>query len=260
MSALDAAYAGQVCRLRDGLLSVIDRTWAGLPAYRDGDATQFISSTARRVEAVQQEVANLTGAYFGRSARVSVPRFTASTEALRHISTAVLLNRAFVEVRTVLSKGGSFQAAQKAGRSRLLSVVGTNLQLAKTHAARAAMVETGARFYERTLTGRENCALCVIASTQRYRRGDLMPIHPGCDCHVRPLSKDPGRQVINRERLEEIHAAVESHFGGSDRGARVIDGLSDRSDYLDLIAVRDHGEIGPVLTWRYQRFTAAADL
>ena len=82
----------------------------------------------------------------------------------------------------------------------------------------------GIRAYRRVLTGRENCALCLVASTQRYWVEDLLPIHPGCDCNVQPLP--PGMedsQVIDQDLLERAHAAVEDRYGSYAPDARGID-------------------------------------
>ena len=119
------------------------------------------------------------------------------------------------------------------------------MQLAKVRASRQSMrgyPEEG-QFYRRVLTGRENCALCVVASTQRYYRGDLLPIHPGCDCGVQPLP--PGlavNQVIDEDLLEQVHQITADRLGVSDRGGRT-------PDYRKLLTVSEHGEYGPTLSW-----------
>ena len=85
--------------------------------------------------------------------------------------------------------------------------------------------------------------MCVVASTQRYHRGDLMPMHPGCDCGVQPLP--PGlaaSQVIDEDLLEQVHQITADRLGVSDRGGRT-------PDYRKLLTVREHGEYGPTLSW-----------
>jgi hypothetical protein len=92
-----------------------------------------------------------------------------------------------------------------------------------------------------------------VASTQRYHKGDLLPIHPGCDCGEMPLygTDDPG-QIINQQRLDATHEAVEARFGEFDRSAREI-------DYRNIM-VADHGEMGPVLTWKKHNSVKLAGL
>src|SRR3546814_20241866 len=95
-----------------------------------------------------------------------------------------------------LSAGGSLAEAVRAGGNRLRSIAATNLQLAKTHTA-ARMGR--APFYRRVLTGAENCALCVLASTQRDRLWDLLPLHPGVACNVEETIAANPPQVHNPE-------------------------------------------------------------
>jgi len=83
----------------------------------------------------------------------------------------------------------------------------------------------------------------VVASTQRYYRGDLLPIHPGCDCGVQPLP--PGlavNQVIDEDLLEQVHQVTADRLGVSDRSGRT-------PDYRKLLTVSEHGEYGPTLSW-----------
>jgi len=64
-------------------------------------------------------------------------------------------------------------------RAKLLGL--TDVELAVTHTVRERLAdEPRYRFYRRVLTGMESCGLCVVASTQRYRKRDLLPIHPNC--------------------------------------------------------------------------------
>jgi hypothetical protein len=112
----------------------------------------------------------------------------------------------------------------------------------------------GATFYRRRMTGTGNCALCTIASTQRYRVAELMPIHPGCHCEPEPLpgNKDPGH-VIDEQLLKDAHDAIARDIGQSDAGGRA-------PDYRHLIITREHGEYGPLLAVRRQNFTGPDDV
>uniref|UniRef100_UPI001D0D1143 hypothetical protein n=1 Tax=Klebsiella pneumoniae TaxID=573 RepID=UPI001D0D1143 len=86
----------------------------------------------------------------------------------------------------------------------------TDLQLAKTHQARSSFNRSGVQFYRRVLTGNENCALCVIASTMRYRKNSLMPIHPGCDCDIDVIPPGMDFDTISTELLNETHDQVKA--------------------------------------------------
>lgn len=267
VSRLDAAFDKQTLDVRKRVLSYALRAWDGMPSYHDADFERFVERVVPRIEAGQKLTAEITDAYVARvvadelasgiSRGVVAP---VTTEALRGVAAADVYHRPFSSVYAGLGAGKPLGSAVKAGKNRLMKIVSTNMQLAKTHSSRQAMQRSGAVMFQRVLTGRENCALCTIASTQRYWVKDLLPIHPGCDCNVKPLTGDPKKQVINRTKLEQVHDAVEAEFGGTDRGARFITGRNDRSDYLDLIVDQEHGELGPTLTWRHQNFDGPAEV
>ncbi|WP_146067347.1 hypothetical protein [Arthrobacter sp. SX1312] len=257
---LDANYRRQVGAVRARVLAYAERQWGGLGSYRDADYEMLVAQLVPRVEAGQQRIADLTDAYIRQVSELELKQavrtgsaIAASTAALRGVDAATVYQRPFNTVYTKLGEGKSLTAAAAAGGARLTDIVGTGLQLSKTHAARDTMSRSRFTAHRRVLTGRENCALCVIASTQRYNRGDLMPIHPGDDCDVKPYFGED-KQVIDRDLLEQTQAAIEQEFGDSDRGARILDGRNERSDYLDLIVANQHSEIGPIIGWRSQHF------
>lgn len=113
------------------------------------------------------------------------------------------------------------------------------------------------RGYRRVLSSNPNhCALCVLASTRRYRRGNLMAIHPGCGCTVAPIFsvEDPG-PVLDGSTAQEIHNIIRRDLGDKYEdasGGRLADsGVL----YRDIVVTNDHGELGPVLGVRGQHFT-----
>lgn len=157
------------------------------------------------------------------------------------------------EVEARLAEERPLTKAVAAGerRARLLGI--TDLELAEREAVRQVLVTdprtSEIEYYRRVLTGDENCGLCVVASTQRYRKAELLPIHPGCDCVSEPLP--PGQadgQVVDEQLLDAAHDAIKARFGISDRSGREI-------DYRKILLVREHGELGPVLTVAKHRFT-----
>lgn len=261
-------YNDAVFQVRARVEAFARTAWLTAGSWRDDDIDRLVRLLVPKVQAGQIQTAQLTAAYLAAvqtartGARVAaVPVARELVTAARGVPAAEVYRRPAVTMYAALSKGALVSAAIDQGAKRLVSLVATDMQLAKTTQARRSFEGSGFEFMRRTLTGRENCALCAIASTQRYRVQELMPIHPGCDCGVDTVEagRDPG-QVIDRERLELIHSTIEAQFGGTDRGARYLDGWNDRSDFLDLITVREHGEIGPVLTWRDQHFTSKADI
>ncbi|WP_433253201.1 hypothetical protein ACQPYK_09405 [Streptosporangium sp. CA-135522] len=136
--------------------------------------------------------------------------------------------RPFHRLWTDLSKGKRYNDAVQAEASRLAKSIETDLQLASRSAAQAAM-EADERIvgYKRVLSDKPNhCPLCVVAATNTYSRGDLMPIHPACGCSVDPVYEGSnGSHFLDDEVSNAYKRALEA---GS-------------------IAVSDHGEYGPYL-------------
>lgn len=264
--ALIRAEQSQRMLIRERLVDYTTATWNSLGSWRDADIQRFVDRILPRVLAGQKSVAGLTDAYLARVLGSS-PVGTIDTSALRGVDPSEVYQRPAVAMRTALSQGKSFTDALAAGAARLASLVVTDLQLANTHQASEVLGSSGAAGFRRTLTGNEDCALCVIASTQRYHRGNLLPMHPGCDCGVAPLKGgEPVPQVIDSALLNATHQQVAEFTGTSDAGARDLGNGKKTSsgksvsDYTDLIITREHGELGPVLAWRGQTFTSAADL
>lgn len=243
------AYQGQVAAVRSQVLSFAERLWGGLSAWRDADIDRLVTALVPVSLGGQQRIAALTDAYMTAMATAAglpvppsgTPASRVTGEVLRGVPPAEVYRRAGVTVWTKLSEGQRLTDAVSAGRARLIDVVATDLQLAKTKTAHAYMArDRTIRGYRRTLTGSENCRMCVVASTQRYHKRDLMPIHPGCDCGVTPIrgGADPG-QVIDPALLDRMRQQATDEFGD----------LDPRN-----VMVRDHGEIGPLLTVRGQHF------
>jgi len=254
LDALADAYDAQVHQIRSRLEAFGKEYWKTLPHYRDSAIEEMIEAIVPRVVAGQLQTAEITRAYFAECARelgwkLNIPPVDAEeVTGSRGVDPRVVYQRPAKAVYGNLAKGTPLDKAVAAGQLRLLQLIGGDMQLSKRAQSRRSMQASGVQVYRRILTGRENCALCVVASTQRYWVEDLMPIHPGCDCNSGPLPPDynPGQQVIDEETLEQVHQIVEQRTGASDRGAR-------NPDYSKLLVTTEHGEYGPVLSWKETR-------
>lgn len=249
-SRLDAAYAAQVKAVRERVDSFTQARFAA-GEHRDADLERFVAEVVPVVLAARGQVSALTDAYLsrvltdllGRPVRARGP---IDTDLLRGVAATEVYARPFVEVRTKLAEGFAYDAAVSAGSARLTDIALADMQLAKRNTAQARLSDVdGVRGYRRTLTGSKNCSLCYLASTQFYHKGDLLPIHPGCDCGVQPIAA--GDRVQMDADLEATHEAVEDRLGDSDRGGRA-------PDYRKQLIVREHGELGPVLAVRGHHF------
>lgn len=263
-----AAYQALVKQVRTRVEAFVRATWAASPAYRDADVERLVSLLVPVVQAGQLQVASLTSAYIaGVSGAPAVPVDRDDVLAARGVAAAEVYRRPAVTVYTELAAGKPFVDAVKAGATRLVSLAMTDVQLAKVRQSRASYASTGVTYFRRVLTGNEDCALCVIASTQRYRKSDLLPIHPGCDCDTAPVKadEDPG-QVLDQALLDSVHEQVGRFTDYGDRGAREL-GIGKTSakgeelkDFTELIVTRQHGEYGPTLSWRRDEFAGPNDI
>jgi len=257
------AYNRLSARLVRGAGSRLASGFLALGSWRDEDFDRFLPLILSTMGGAKLTAARLQVAFYQQMAQIAGEPFSApeidpanyTTAALRNGATDIeVFRRPFVELYTALDKGKTVTQAINAGAQRISSIASTDVQLARRNAGfRARSRNDRIVGYARTLTGAENCALCYVASTQRYTRNDLLPIHPGCDCGEMPIygKQDPG-QVIDELRLNATHEAVEQRFGISDPGAR-------EPDYRQ-IAIREHGELGPMLTVADQNFTGPSQI
>lgn len=272
LDQLTAAHQTATAQIRDRSLAYTAALWDASPAYRDADIDRLIAQLVPQVQASQLATATLTNAYIGQAAKLAGTTALATVDRgaildFRGVPTADVYRRGAVTLYTALSNGSPFALAVGYGLDRMLDIVATNLQQAKARQAQRALEQSGFYGYRRVLTGLENCALCAIASTQRYSKSELMPLHPGCDCGIQPVREADGPgTVLDPDVLERTHALIDQKLGLSDRGARHL-GIDKRSsagkplsDYTDLIITNQHSELGPVLGWRSDKFTSAADI
>jgi hypothetical protein len=263
-AALVRAYDAVDVQIRAKVTTLVLQVFNGLGSWRDADIERFTAAVLPAVLGAQRQMGSLTDAYIramvadmiGAPVRPSGAAPPTGAALRGGTDPAEVYARPIRTVWRALADGKDMDAALAAARLRLWQLTTTDLQLAKDHAARQTMTDDHRVVgYRRVLKGSRSCGLCVIATTQRYHRENLMPIHPGCDCGIAPIvgDHDPG-QIINEPLLEGTHAAVQDRFGASGRTAR------DPIDYRDLLVTHEHGEIGPILSRKGDVFTGPGDL
>lgn len=250
--------------LRASMVQQLYAMWFSMPEYRDANVSEFMHLSMPLINAAQETSAQATSTYIqfqlelmGIDSNVELPPLEAVTgSALRNgAPPEEVYVRPFKELWTALKNGHSYEDAVRMGADRLRQLVETDIQLAHTHTARSIFsTRKDVMGFRRVPTGINTCALCMIASTQRYRKLDLMPIHPGCNCKVAPIiSEDTIPTVIDKETLARVHDAIAKQFGISAADARSI-------DYRKITLVENHGEYGPTLTVARHKFTGPNDL
>lgn len=169
--------------------------WGTLSAHRDADINPWLAAVVPIIRAGQQTEVVSSLELVDRVSRVTtgLPAPVVDLASIRGRADGVSLEdvytRPFHRVWTDLSEGRPYSDAKAAVGDRLGRAIEADLQLASRNAV-AAAIEADPRVvgYRRVLSARpHHCGLCEVASTNHYKREDLLPIHPGCGCSVEPV-------------------------------------------------------------------------
>jgi hypothetical protein len=247
-----SSYEAAVAQLRAQIVAYAAAVWAAA-TLTDEMIAQLVEVFAPTVVAAQLHIANLTSVYLAEVTGTTPLPVDDIVTLGRGTPNDVVYSRPVIQARSLVSKGKTVDEAFAAGGRRLESLATTDLQMAKIRQADASLAHAGVTEYRRVPKGAGTCALCLIASTQRYKTGNLAPIHPGCDCAVDVIPEGLDFEVETNDLLEATHAKVEEFQGIADRGGRA-------TDYRKLIITHDHGEIGPVLAWRGDHFDGPSSI
>lgn len=251
------SFAGVFGTLRAVTVQQILLAWHSLPDYRDSSVPVFLEQAVPIMQASRETAVTTQAAMIAAQLQVSgvdsnytVPVADIANELRNGAPLEQIYTRPFEELWRLLGQGKPFDLAVDEASQRARQLVETDIQLSRTHSAKDFFShEPRVRGFKRVPTGVYTCALCLVASTQRYRSFDLLPIHPGCDCSVAPIiSSGDVPQVVDADFLEQIHSAVQSTFGMSARDARQV-------DYRKILVVHEHGELGPILAKQGNHFT-----
>lgn len=232
--------------------------WSGVDAVDDTTATRWVDRIAPIAEASQTQSLLLASS----TLQSYIDRASGDTTVLREPNVAELLAqvrngvsiaevymRPVITARRYISEGFSLNEALRQGRIRALNTIDTDVMLAARVGAHDTMRRDKRVVGYRRVPGGSACKFCVLASTQRYHREQLMPLHPHCHCTVAPIvgTADPG-QVLNRGLVDQL--MTEDPALGKRGAAR-----DAARAYHDEVVVHDHGELGPLLAQRGQHFT-----
>lgn len=219
--------------------------------------------TGRLVQSLSRQSAGATDAYLTRLLTEMTGRPTQAAGVLRLIDPVrrgvagwdTAYGRVADTVRFKLAQGVPFDEAVRAGLDRADVMARMDVTLARRDQSNVTVLASHrTKAYRRVihpeLSETGTCGLCIAAADRRYNRGDLMPIHDRCNCEVVPITAegDPGG-TLNDADLAAVYASAESNYA---------------KDLLKVkYKVRDHGELGPVLTdarhhWRGPLEVAAA--
>lgn len=249
-------------RLKRSLAETLRAYWLSLTDHHKSSVDLFVREAIPTVLAHEQVMAETTYNYLQEQYQELGQPFDAVLQVSR-VTGAVIRNgtapelvyaRPFVDVWSALDDGLTLNEAVARGATRIDQLTDIDLELTHDWTVRDVVGQTRLAGYRRVLNGATSCALCIVASTQRYRRGDLKKMHPGCDCTVAPIITDEDvHRVLDGDLLAAVHKEIAEKFGASASDARKI-------DYRKILLTRDHGEYGPTLTYSTDKFTAKSGL
>lgn len=244
-SALNRQSADAIGRLWD--LTVSDPTDETLDLWvrRAGSTDRAYRLTAAQMaEAYVQviEPAMLDG---GRWSGQPIDSQAIADSVRNGVPAEDLWARPMIRLRSLLGESALRDALKKA-RAYAEDIQSTNTSLATRNGAAASMATSKRIVGYRRVTDGNACDFCLLASTQRYTLGALMPLHGGtCGCTVVPIvgARDPG-QVIDSELLGRLREK-----------AKDLKASGLRDEYAKRVEVKEHGELGPVLVPKGSDYT-----
>lgn len=195
---------------RSRLAVIRSRTLALVVGANTEDTTEFVDRVVPLVLASQAATVAQTDAFLSTEAGLATDT---STEPWG-LDAAALIGvhaRRGDYLEDVYAR--NHRAPQGTFQGRMAREITTDVTLAE-RAATFVHTEGDDRIAgHRRVTSGSPCALCAVAATQRYTRGDLRPIHHGCSCTTAPIYRDvtnwrkPDRAALN---------AIYERAGGTD--------------------------------------------
>ena len=230
MRLVDAHIEGER-RLREMATGALAQIWAGLPGYDQADVDPWLARALPIVDAAQRQSVALTEAYLARALDrrpIGVdPEELIGAGARAGADPAEVYRRPFVTLWSALKDGNAFADAYAAGLARALGTGAMDVQLAARSTFQAVgEADDGIFGYERVADG-DACDFCTAIDGAYVKDGDASPLHNNCGCSLEPLTAP------------------------HPRAAFLPSGESVREHY----AIREHGELGSVLTDPADHFT-----
>lgn len=225
--------------------------------WRDFDAvTKYAKANAKVSTARQRQIAAATNAYQTRLLELLVgkpvaPAKQVDVEELRGIPQESVYGRIADHYRyltdyAAIPEGKVVALNLAADRAEVVAEMDIALAV-RAQNQQVTSEKKQVRYYRRVIHPEMNesgssCGLCIVASDRVYGKKDLMPIHFRCKCEVVPVTdetRDYGH-TINQDDLNTLYKAA---------GGTAAQKLKETR-----FTIRQHGELGPVLTYEGDRF------
>lgn len=286
-----SAYQARTQALRASLATYVSRLWASLGSYRTADLPKFVSQVVPVVAGAQRQMASLTVANLAQQKQIALGgRLVPAPIDISRVIGPAARNGADVtevysrpfhlvwrQLHDLPREDGAIDQAIGSGLQRAIELAQDDLQLTKQHTVQETLTaDRRAHGYRRVLEGAHSCGLCIVAATRLYHKANLLPIHGGCDCSVatvfEPVDPDKALEVVANVdgrlvpvgNLNDVHARIKQRFGRTSPSAGDIPGTRDGNgrilQYRDALITHEHGELGPVLAVRGEKFTGPREI
>lgn len=217
-------------RIRDLTTQRLAQVWTSMQSHNEEDVPQWLAVAVPLVLAAQHASVSLTDAYLGHAMGrqpFGIPPAGLVGAAVRNgTSPEIVYRRPFVTVWSELAAGKALADAVVAGLERALSTAEMDVQMSMRAAATAVdAADPRMRGFHR-VADPGACEFCLLVDGAYVKSGAAMPLHNRCGCGLKP-NTDPE--------------------AGS-------------TSLPDGVAVREHGELGPLLVDPAHHFTTEHEL
>lgn len=257
------AHTARAERMMASTHAAIQRQWLTIAASNEARIGRFAEVAATTSNVARMRLAHAEAAFYSRFAQATLNRAAAavgidpaalSTESMRGISDRQLWDRPISTYFAARSEGLDRSTALRRGWYRASELADEQMQLTRAWAARQVLGDMkGVDSYVRK-PNRGACGLCVTSALKRYRTSQLMPSHPHCRCSIVPSFVE--RRTPLQVTPESVVAAVAAAGGAVAAAVAVAKSDNAAVEKAErLVAVNEHGELGPTLGWANQEFT-----
>jgi|GEM_PF-3573995 len=235
--SLTAVYQQELKRTRQAVKAQVALHWNNLPAYRTENVEPFVSRVVPIVEAGQRRAISLTDAYLSHmlgTKPLGLDLSTLTGASVRNgVSPQDVYARPFTTVWTSIATIG-FTAALAKGLDRLTSTAEMDVAMSARDSMTSYAQQSGNIIGFQRVADPGCCDYCQTIDGARTGPDEPQPLHNGCGCSAEPIY-------------------------GSDASSTDFVSFSPGS-LFDDVEIREHGELGPVITNRHDSFTGPNDL
>lgn len=242
-SPLAEAHVEAQGRLRRLTVQTVEQIWRELPAYDRANVDQWLAQVLPVVDASQRTSAALLDGFVATYLNQRPAGVARSDLTIRNgADPAEVYERPFITLWSALGSGAAFEDASSTALARATSTAAMDVQLAMRETAAALEEAAAAPYGYERVANPGACEFCQAVNGAYVKASDgfAMDLHVHCGCGLEPLT-EPHRGAVKLPDGTEIRSY---QYGP----------LNDK------VAVREHGELGPVLVSPDHDFTSESDI